>query len=154
MRIPHNVTLESFKLEHIDEMRLREYDHKSVEYLKDAEVVQVFMKGPAITVRVNGVIAGSGGFAIPWPGRAEAWLLTTPLIARYPKLAFSLAKHYLSMAPSMGFTRIETAIAESHHVARRWLKRLGFTEESLMRRFGPNGQNFVRYVIIPDKEPR
>src|SRR5262245_36237862 len=101
MRIPSNVTLEVFKPEHIDEMKLRECDAKSIDYLRGLDdAALVFLRGPAVTVRVDGTVLGCGGFVIPWPGRAEAWILTTPGILLYPKLAFSLAKHYLSIAPS------------------------------------------------------
>ena len=153
MRIPSNVTLESFKPEHVTEMQLRAWDAKGIEYLKSTdEAVAVFMRGPGITVRVNGTILGAGGYVIPWPGRAEAWILTTPGVPLFPKLVFSLVKHYLSMASSFGFRRVETTVPVQHDVAIRWLERLGFKREGVMQYYGPNEQDCYRYVILPGRD--
>ena len=149
------ITIETFKLEHIQQMKLREHDAVSIEYVKTLEdAAAIFLRGPAWTVRINGEIGGAGGFVSPWPGLAEGWILTTPLILRFPKVAYTLARRFLEMArKDMGFARIEATAPIAYTVAHRWLESLGFEKESIMYSYGPNGEDFVKYRILCEGRP-
>lgn len=152
MRIPSNVTIEPFQVEHLQEMKLRAFDAKALGYLDSfsTEVAQGFLRGPGWTVRIDGQILGCGGFVILWEGRVEAWVIGTPLLMVYPKLVFSITKYQLDLVKEhFGFRRIEAVTQASFGAGRRFLEHLGFTPESEMKRYGPDGSTHIRYVLLP-----
>lgn len=80
-----------------------------------------------------------------WPGVWNVYAFGTDA---FP--ARSLTKFIRrSMIPTlleMGAHRADCASLDSHHVAHRWLERLGARRESVMPGFGKNGETFIRYV--------
>ena len=111
--------------------------------------VQAAAAGPAWTGRWDGRVIGCAGFALLWPGRAQAWCLLDIEVPRRAWLGIHRAvRERLAQAPSLGVWRIEADAAFGFTEASRWLDMLGFEREGIARRFGPDGSDFIRFARV------
>ncbi len=138
-----------FKAEHFDDMDLRHFDKKSIEGLMG---IRDYIKacselGQAFTGIADEGVVGSGGLIPLWPGVAEAWTMTSPLIEKYV-ISFHRAvrKHLNLLEQEQGLHRIQCVIIEGHDISTLWVERLGFKYEGIMEAYGPNKENYYRYA--------
>ena len=105
--------------------------------------------GPAWTALVGGEPAACAGVAPLWPGVAEAWSFAGAAIGR-EALAFhrAVARGLADAERDLRLHRVQAACRADHVRGRRWLALLGFEEEGLMRRYGPEGRCFVRFARV------
>jgi len=105
--------------------------------------------GQLFTGVVRGEIAGCAGLIPLWPGVAEAWMVSTALFTRYPKTIHrGIAAGLATLAETMGLHRIQAAVHQEHRVSLRWLRRLGFRLEGTLRRYGPDGADYLRLARL------
>lgn len=110
----------------------------------------LFSRGPAFTARVDGGIACVAGFAFLWRGVAEAWAVVTPLGWAHPMFIHrNVAVRLHQLIHNHGVWRLQASVKLDFAKGRRWVEALGFEEESVMERFGPNREPFMRYVMLP-----
>lgn len=92
-----------------------------------------------------------GGLTTVSPGVAQAWMFGTP---RLPEVAVAMhrqARILIEAALNGPAHRIQAYSADFHVDAHRWLKRLGFEIESVMRQHGKGGEDFYMFVRLrPD----
>lgn len=63
-----------------------------------------------------------------------------------PDLSFSgLSGEVLDTALAGGFHRLQTSIPVDFEQRHAWARRLSFKEEGLMRKYGPDRRDFIRY---------
>ena len=106
-------------------------------------------RGPAFSGFLGDDLAACAGVMIPWAGMGEAWAILTPLGRQHPMAVHRAIIRFLrSIIEHESLTRVQADAVAEFHVARRWLLRLGFRKESFMRRYGPDGRDFVRYVWL------
>ena len=97
-------------------------------------------KGPAYTLFRDGEIVASAGFYVLWPGVAEAWMICTPLIFKYPLAFVRAVKEVFKNIDKLSiFTRIQATVRASDKRAVKFLEHLGFHKEGFMARYGPDG---------------
>jgi hypothetical protein len=107
-------------------------------------------KGPAYTL-VNEEIIASGGILPLWKGVGEGWIVSSPLVEKYPiAFAKTLWRKMLSLYDELGLERLQTLVDAEHIVSQKWLERMGFENEGLMRKY-LNGRDFYRYALIKEK---
>lgn len=105
---------------------------------------------PGFTGRKNGEIVACGGVFILWPGVAEAWMMPTKLIRKEVRFVFRMVSNALqSLALGLDLHRVQAVALEGFPESGRWLKHLGFHEEGQLERYGPNEENYTRYVWFP-----
>ena len=103
-------------------------------------------KGPAWTLTHRGEIVASAGFYVMWPGVAEAWLTTTPLVYKYPLYFWRGTKEvFKRIDEQVKFRRIQATVKAADQRAIKYLKHLGFTIEGFMPKYGPDGSD--HYMI-------
>jgi len=93
----------------------------------------------------------SAGLHMPWPGLAFAWAVISPVALKRPHVIMthnSIANGLMDLAEAYNLRRIEACVDESFVVGQRWIEKLGFKYESDIPLFGPQGQDFKRYVIL------
>ncbi|MGE4551611.1 MAG: hypothetical protein AB7D57_00770 [Desulfovibrionaceae bacterium] len=96
-------------------------------------------------------VVGAGGVvAIPGTRTGDAWILPSALVPMYPLAVHRLARTVLAEAEARGLTRIQTLILVGHERARRFIRRLGFRCEGLLRRCGHNGLDRFIYARISE----
>lgn len=141
----------AFEPEHLGQMLPRKFEAAEMAYVGDPELYTraYLQRGPAWTGIVRDQIMGCAGVCLLWRGVGEAWMVTTELVARCP-LAFhrAIAGRLDEVMMSMNLWRLQAAIHAEHEVSRRWVQRLGFEEEGIMQRYGPDGKDYVRFARV------
>ena len=96
-------------------------------------------KGPAFTLKHKGEIVASAGFYVLWPGVAEAWMVTTPLVYKYPVLFIKETINVFKKVYAMEkFYRIQATVRATDRRAVKFLEHLGFEIEGYLRKYGPD----------------
>lgn len=107
-------------------------------------------KGPAFTM-LNGNIIACAGVLPLWKGSGEGWAVTSPLVEKYPvTFAKSVFLKITEIIEEMQLIRLQTVVDAEHTVSQNWLKRMGFKDEGLMRKY-LGGRDFYRYAWIREK---
>ena len=109
--------------------------------------------GPGWIALRGGHVLGAGGIVPWWPGRAEAWLVTT-VFARPRDIAHGLevARDFLAEAQRQPeFQRIEAWLRAGPDVAMG--RALGLAREGRARAWWPGGDDAVLYARVRDGLP-
>src|SRR5882762_6511160 len=140
--------IKPFEPEHLALVIGREPDLGVLRSMPDVKKIaaEYATRGPCWTGFWNGQAMASVGIVILWPHVAEGWAFTSDLVRQHPcafhravchKLRYVMQKYELH--------RLQLSIQHSHTVSRMWAYRLGFRSEGRMKKFGPSGDNYVRY---------
>lgn len=95
------------------------------------------------------VVLGIGGVHNIWNGVGEAWLLLGKEAFARPR---TVARHTVNMFDHMQeeykYQRIQASIAVKDAKAKRFAEWLGFQNEGIMRKYGPDGSDYYRYARV------
>lgn len=98
----------------------------------------------------DGKIHAVAGIVPLWEGCGEAWAIPTKrikqkkiVVARHFKNTFDL------VSKDLGMRRVQAAVTMGHHEAHRLVRFVGMVEEGLMRKYGPDGADYMRYATWP-----
>lgn len=100
---------------------------------------------------LDGRCIGLGFVWVRWPGRAEAGLLLgagvvgSLMVPVHRKTTAVLAE----TARLHSLRRIETTVRQGFEAGHRWANMLGFTAEGILRRYAPDGSDYVMYALLP-----
>lgn len=112
-----------------------------VDYLSDKEVYTLYMEDKCVAI--TGVIR-------PWTSRGVLFFIPDPDM---PMRAWAHVRHFcLKMIETFyddpTSSRLEAHIKADFQGAINWVSRLGLEEESLMKNWGPNSEDYYMYRII------
>lgn len=109
----------------------------------------VAVKDMSFTGLINGKIVACGGVYPVWEGVGEAWFLGSNLVHKHrvPVLK-ALKQHLDGMMLVHQLHRVQGHILEDWPGARRWIKFLGMQEEGLLRKFSPDGSNYINFSKV------
>jgi RimJ/RimL family protein N-acetyltransferase len=97
----------------------------------------------------QGILQGAGGGIKLRKGVVWVWILTTEEIKKNRKGMVKAIKNGLKEMQTIWKPhRVEAECLESNEVYNEFLKYMGFKRESLMTAYGPNKEDYIRYVII------
>jgi hypothetical protein len=105
--------------------------------------------GPAWTALLGGRAIGCGGFCVHVGGRAEAWCFMADGIPRAAWVA--LHRAVLARIPQLAALkvhRVEASTALGWPPGKRWLEMLGFESEGVLRAYGPDRRDFLRFARV------
>lgn len=106
-------------------------------------------RGPASTVVIDGDIICCGGVVLLGYQRGEAWMLMSPLFAKYPKTVYSSVKRFLNNTIKVEKLRRVQAISNpDHYKAGTFLEHLGFQCEGVLRKYGPNCEDLLMFSRV------
>jgi hypothetical protein len=107
--------------------------------------------GPCYTVMTDkDEIIACGGVVLLWPGVAEAWALTSDLVAQYALAFHRISKVTVSSAIQFWkLHRVQAVVHSRHEVSQRWVKRLGFKREAILTRYGADQSQYIMYALLP-----
>ena len=124
-----------------DLLELKPENRKYAYFLKEV--------GMSFTGLVNNKPIAAGGVFHLWDGVAEGWVLATKDIYKYPVFC---AKHIKQrteiILQANKIKRLQTSVKANCDVALRFAKWLGLKEEGLMKNYGPDGSDFIRFARI------
>lgn len=101
--------------------------------------------GPCFSAFVGQEVIACAGIIHFWPGRAQVWSLLSESMPLYYRVIHRAVKGFLQDYP---MTRLECIVDPRHEAAMRWADHLGFTRESLMKGYDPQGHDQWMYVRV------
>lgn len=139
-----------FRPEHLVQIKIRVNTGSVTDYLAVGKMYEAM--GPAFSAELDGKILGAAGVAILWKGVGEAWVWVPQEVVVHPLFFHRNVKAMMAEVKQMKkLVRIQTTVKVRDVTANQWIKRLGFKAEGVMRRWGPDGEDHIRYAIV---EPR
>ena len=114
-------------------------------FLTQAYGEQVQQAGSCFTAFDGTLVIACAGIVNCWRGRAQVWSLMSEHLPKYRKAIHKAVSRYLAAHP---IRRLELTLDPEFSRAVAWAKRLGFTYESTMPAYGPNGELQDMYVRI------
>ncbi len=139
-----------------DEIILNVINHaKEDSVLIDANLHMVktiheYAKMGIVVAAIEGDITfGIGGVGKIHKGLGIAWLILNKEFLKYPKKLLKFSR-YVIQASILGLDlhRIQMDIDITYEENARFAKRLGFKFEGRMVQYGPNKQDYDRYVLL------
>jgi RimJ/RimL family protein N-acetyltransferase len=84
-----------------------------------------------------------------FPGVAELWFVMDDSLRNYPKLLHSSGKEVIRwLDNACSYHRIQATCLADDKRDVRWLLRLGFVCEGVMRKYGPDGRDYFRFARV------
>jgi hypothetical protein len=139
-------------------LNLKQFEVRHAEEAMDGEepvrgfyqyVAQMRVEGMSWSAEVDGRIVASAGLVPLWKGVAEAWMLGSDDVGRHRiKVARQLRVMLDEVMWHRGIYRAQANIHHKFEKAIRLAEWLGFENEGLMRRFGIEGADYIRYAKV------
>ena len=124
-----------------DVLELKPEHRKYAYYLKEI--------GMSFTGLVNDKPIAAGGVFHLWDGVAEGWVLATKEIYKYPIFCAKHIKRRTEIIiKANNIKRLQTSVKADCDVAVRFAKWMGLKEEGLMKSYGPDGSDFIRFAKV------
>lgn len=150
------ITVIPYKVEHF--FAIQKYSHYAsmlhtlYGFTSAMDLAKIYTKGPAYTMCIDGEIALIAGIIRMWEGVGEAWVIATPLARKHPVSLHKLTLRYMdSIIRDTKLIRVQSIVEVGFEAGHRWIKRLGFKEEGLMRKYFGN-RDFIRYSKVQDSK--
>ena len=146
-----DVVIVPFENKHAEQILEQGLNSEFLELKPEHRKYAYFLKevGMSFTGLVNNKPIAAGGVFYLWDGVAEGWVLATKEIYKYPIFC---AKHIKQrteiILKANKIKRLQTSVKADCDVALRFAKWLGLKEEGLMKQYGPDGSDFIRFARI------
>jgi len=103
----------------------------------------------SFTAIVNGKPIAAGGIFILWDNVAEGWVLATSEIWNYKlTMAKIFKKRTDVLVKENKIKRLQTAVKADFELGHKFAQFLGLEKEGLMKHYGPDGSDYIRYARI------
>ena len=130
------------------------YASKNAPKQNDAQLGLVLAALPTFTVPGRGLaFLGEGkvyavtGLAPLWDGVSEAWFIPTEDMQHKKVQTIRLVRRELDAAiERLKLRRVQAVVRSDFDGAHKLAKFLGFQSEGLMKQYGPDGLDYVRYA--------
>lgn len=97
----------------------------------------------------DNIVLATGGVHRMWDGVGEAWLLVGKEGYEKPK---TIAKYtdyiFQHIQEEHDLFRIQASVSALDETANRYAQWLGFEKEGIMRKYGPDGSDYIRYARV------
>jgi hypothetical protein len=143
------VSIIPFHWTHPFHMDLREFEKAYFTNVSDyPERLKAFAMAPhCYTALHKGAMACCFGFNELWPGVAEGWLLTTPIVERNPiSLTRGAIRVFNHVAIEMRLHRLQLVVDARNQLAINWATALKFNPEGRLSRYGPDQSDHIMYA--------
>jgi len=154
-----NVKVIPFEWYHVEAMDLRQQERDYFALVPNYRNHLKMQKqaGPCFTAIVEGEgIACSWGFVPIWPGLVECWLITSTIVEKsfgYKRRVLSVGKHIIDeIEIGLQAHRLQMTINPRFLYAIRYAKALNFTQESVLKAYGPDGSDYFMFARISEKK--
>jgi RimJ/RimL family protein N-acetyltransferase len=106
--------------------------------------------GPGETLLEDGEPVAAAGLARLWPGVAEGWFLARPDLTPRQRLtvARTVARRLPEALQREGVQRFQASVRLGVERAAHLVEWLGLTPEGIMRAYGPDGADHIRYAWV------
>lgn len=147
----HSHELKPFKADHMIGVHWTE--EKLAALLGDRAFV-TYEKHPGYSLFCGGSFVAAAGIIKLYQGVGEAWAIAGRPLSRPHVLAFhrNIARIMDGLARDMKLRRLQAMVRESFAQSHLWVERLGFERESVLRRYGINGEDMTMYTRFFDAD--
>lgn len=136
-----------FELEHLGLIKLRAIENRRYEYMKKYR--DIYLKGPAYSVFDGDSLVFCGGVVIQWDGVGEGWLICNCDVKRYVREVYFYSDNYLErIIIDSHLHRVQATVPVHWGQGVRFLERLGFYREGLLRNYGPDKEDYYMFSRI------
>ena len=141
-----------YKPEHLHDLMdgpLNDGAVKNIGYMREwaGELQQ---PGWSYTLIQNGHIICCAGIVDMWPGVGEAWFIASNKIhenAR-PFIKFAKTDVMQKVIDENGLWRVQAVCKEDWPAALKFARCMGFEPEGVMRKYGPEGMDYIRVAWV------
>ena len=134
-----------FRPEHIGLMNLQEHQRLVISSLTMPYLSQIISAGPTLSAVVDDRVIACAGIASPGLGIGTLWAVVAKDAGPYFIRLDRCVRRFLEI-PKL--RRIEASSEVDFAPGCRWLELLGFQSEGIMRKYGPNGEDHMRYARV------
>ena len=145
------VNIVPFKNEHAEFILSQELNAKEL-YLKPEHrqyALYLEQVGTSFTGIVNNKPIAAGGIFMLWDIVAEGWVIATNDVWQY---SISFARHFKTktdvLIETQKIKRLQTTVKADFKLGHRFAQWLGMKSEGLMKNYGPDGSDYIRYARI------
>lgn len=131
-----------FQPEHIRRMRVQRAQIRLLSYELSPHIHALNQSGPAVTAVVDGEILACAGIVEQGFGIGTLWGFIAQDSGRHFVRIDRTARRLMRLVP---LRRIESSTEADFAQGCRWLELLGFQSEGILRQYGPDGSDHVRY---------
>ena len=104
---------------------------------------------PSYAGVVNNEVVAVGGASVMWDGVGEAWYMVSQEGLSRPYMIAKYAGIMLDhIQEDFHLHRLQASVRGQDKIANRFVKWLGFKEEGVMERYGPNKADYIRYARL------
>ena len=146
-----NVVIVPFENQHAEQILNQGLNSDLLELKPEHRKYAYFLKevGMSFTGLVNNKPIAAGGVFYLWDGVAEGWVLATKEIYKYPIFCANHIKRRTEIIiKANNIKRLQTSVKADCDVAVRFAKWMGLKEEGLMKSYGPDGSDFIRFAKV------
>lgn len=133
-----------FKKEHLDKINLLfEFSQSAKNNYQHEELVIGY------TGIEDDTILACGGVHKMWDGVGEAWLLVSKEGYEKPKTVGKYTQYiFQHILEEHGLFRIQASVSAIDSRANRYAEWLGFEKEGIMKKYAPDGSDYIRYARV------
>ena len=145
------VVIVPFENKHADQILEQGLNSDVLELKPEHRKYAYFLKeiGMSFTGLVNDKPIAAGGVFHLWDGVAEGWVLASKEIYKYPIFCAKHIKRRTEIIiKANNIKRLQTSVKADCDVALRFAKWMGLKEEGLMKSYGPDGADFIRFAKV------
>lgn len=147
------LTIVPFETEHLKKLKLRPEEAYMEQMDRDELARQLSQKGPAYSVfykdKSKDKLLVCAGIVILWPSVGEAWSFCDVEVRRFSREIYVYISSSLNeLIKQYNLHRIQAHALTIWRSAYRFLERLGFEREGIMKRYGINGEDYYLYARV------
>lgn len=132
-----------FQIEHLRSLSLQDLQARTLSCLTMDYLHVLKASGPALSAEIDGRFIACAGIAEQFGGSGTMWAVLAKDAGPYFVRLHKCAERFLSLSR---LRRIEATSEVTFLQGCRWLELLGFKSEGIMRSYGPQGEDHVRYA--------
>jgi len=145
------ISIVPFKSAHAEYILSQELNDKKLELSPQHKKYAMYLEydNASFTAFVDGKPIAAGGIFILWENVAEGWVLATNKIWNHKlTMAKIFKKRTDVLIKENKIKRLQTAVKADFELGHKFAKFLGLETEGLMKHYGPDGSDYIRYARI------
>jgi len=145
------ISIQPFKADHAEFILSQQLNFNEL-YLKPEHrkyALYLQQMGMSFTAFAQNKPIAAGGIYLLWENVAEGWVMATNEVWNYK---LGMARHFKKKTDVLIETnkikRLQTSVKADFWHGQKFAKWMGFEKEGLMKHYGPDGSDYIRYARI------
>ena len=136
-----------FKKEHLSLLKVRDFELYRMEHIQ--QFPEVYEHSAGYSVFDNSKLIFCAGVIPYWKGVGEAWIVCDACVKHYIRELYFYTKLYLDrIVDRYKLHRVQSSVMVDYQPGHRFLERMGFRREGLMRQYDWQGKDYYLYARI------